>query len=164
MGAGSPSTAVAAGASATAAPSPASPAATGKVTAVADGGGSPWSPDAAGKAPPPAKSVTVTTKESPLPVFWTIIQLPDEISLILDQDALALFPPTALTHDPMQWRAIRLLSRPIPFHVTGMCVSVVCLRCTLSRGGDVHSHSHCVFHQALSTACLPPWLHWRFQF
>ena len=35
------------------------------------------------------------------------------------QSGWSLFPDLALIHDPVQWRAIRLRSSPIPFHVTG---------------------------------------------
>ena len=52
--------------------------------------------------------------------LWSFTRTEEEISLILDQEALVDFPPEAIVGSPTVWRAFKLCGRPFSFDETGV--------------------------------------------
>lgn len=52
--------------------------------------------------------------------MWGLWNDSREVTLLLEEDEIELFPPNMLITSPQQWRVIKLCGRPIAFDETGV--------------------------------------------
>ena len=60
------------------------------------------------------------TRSSGARCFWSFTYTEDEISLIIDETSLPLFPPEAVVGSSTRWRPLRLCGKDFSFDETGV--------------------------------------------
>jgi len=53
-----------------------------------------------------------------------MIEMEGEVTLLLEEASLSLFPPLALLPCPLRWRALKLCGRPFGFEETGLVAAM----------------------------------------
>ena len=69
---------------------------------------------------PPSSSLPPFSDFGPL----AFIEMDGELTLLLEEASLALFPPLALLPCPLRWRALKLCGRPFGFEETGLVAAM----------------------------------------